>query len=198
MNGPPSSYIWPHLVRKAQHLYPTMCKHTASERLCTYIRPHPVRKAQHLQSTILKSTASTRLSTYKPTMHEAPHRKGLSTYKLTMHEAPHRKGLCAYKLTMHEVSHWNGHALTSDHVTLHPTVISEWPSVPDWVFLVTNQVPPFQEWHSALISDHVETNPRVTSEWLNTYIQPHPVRKALHLHSTMCKHIASKRLSVLA
>ena len=28
-------------------------------------------------------------------------------------------------------SHQNGHALTSDHVRQHPTVISEWTSVPD-------------------------------------------------------------------
>ena len=43
-------------------------------------------------------------------------------------------------------------------------------SAPRWVFLVTNQVPPFQEWHSALISVHVETNSTVTSEWLSTHI----------------------------
>ena len=28
-------------------------------------------------------------------------------------------------------SHQNGHTLTSDHVRLHPTVISEWPLVLD-------------------------------------------------------------------
>ena len=43
----------------------------------------------------------------------------------------------------------------------------KWPLVPDWAFLVTDQVPPFQEWHSTLTSDHVGTNPIVTSEWLS-------------------------------
>ena len=40
----------------------------------------------------------------------------------------------------------NGHALTSDHVRLHLTIVSERPSVLDQVFLVTDQAPPFQEW----------------------------------------------------
>ena len=43
-------------------------------------------------------------------------------------------------------SHQNGHALISYHVRTHLTVISEWPSVLDQVFLVTEQAPPFQEW----------------------------------------------------
>ena len=64
----------------------------------------------------------------------------------------------------------NGHVLTSDHLRLHIIVILERPLVLDRVFLVTDQEPPFQEWHSMLISDHVGTNPIVTSEWLNTHI----------------------------
>ena len=37
-----------------------------------------------------------------------------------------------------------------------------------WVFLVTDQVPPFREWPSALISDHVGTHPSITSKWPST------------------------------
>ena len=58
-----------------------------------------------------------------------------------------------------------GFALTSNHVGTNPTITSEWPLVPDRDFLVTEQVPPFQEWHSTLISDHVGTNPTVISKW---------------------------------
>ena len=63
-----------------------------------------------------------------------------------------------------------GSALTSDHVGTNPTVTSEWPSVLEWDFLITAQVPPFQEWNSVLISDHVGNNPTVTSEWLSAHI----------------------------
>ena len=69
---------------------------------------------------------------------------------------------------------WHGRNQSSHHdrmaQPLHLTYSSEWLSVPDWVFLVTNQVPPFQEWHSSLIYDHVGTNPTGTSEWINTHI----------------------------
>ena len=65
---------------------------------------------------------------------------------------------------------FKGRALTSDQVGTNPTVISECPSVPDQVFLVIDQEPPFQEWHLALTSDHVGTNPTVTSEWLSNHI----------------------------
>ena len=37
-------------------------------------------------------------------------------------------------------------------------------------YLVTDQVPPFQEWHSVLTFDNVGTNPTVTSEWIRTHI----------------------------
>ena len=43
-----------------------------------------------------------------------------------------------------------GSALTSDHVGTNPTVTSEWPSVPNWAFLVTDQVPPFKEWQQPI------------------------------------------------
>ena len=70
-------------------------------------------------------------------------------------------------------------ALIFDHVETNPTVISKWPSVPNWAFLVTDQVPPFKEWQlikweripqshengHALISDHVKTHPTIISEW---------------------------------
>ena len=115
----------------AQHLYPTMCKHTASERLYNYMKPHHIRKARHLQSTMLESTALKGLNTYNSTMHEAPHRKGLSTYNLTMHEALHQKGLYTYNLAMHKASHQKGHALTSDHGGTNPTIESKWPPVLD-------------------------------------------------------------------
>ena len=42
-------------------------------------------------------------------------------------------------------SHQNGHALISDHVRTHLTVISEWPSVLNQVFPVIDQAPPFKE-----------------------------------------------------
>ena len=42
-------------------------------------------------------------------------------------------------------SHQNGHALTSDHVRLHLTIVLERPSFLDQIFLVTDQAPPFQE-----------------------------------------------------
>ena len=65
----------------------------------------------------------------------------------------------------------NGPALTSDHVRTHPTVISEWPPVPDWAFMVIDQVPPLsQRMASAIISDQVGTNPSITSEWPCTHI----------------------------
>ena len=67
-------------------------------------------------------------------------------------------------------SHQNGRTLISDHVRRHPTIILEWPLDPDWVFLVTDEVPPFKEWQSSPISDHVGTNPTVTSEWISTHI----------------------------
>ena len=63
-----------------------------------------------------------------------------------------------------------GLALTSDHVRIHLTVVLERPSFPDQEFLVTDQEPPFQEWHSALTSDHVGTNPTITLKWLSTDI----------------------------
>ena len=47
-------------------------------------------------------------------------------------------------------SHHYGHALTSDHVRLHLTIISERPSVLDQVLLVTHQEAPFQEWQYPL------------------------------------------------
>ena len=56
---------------------------------------------------------------------------------------------------------------------------------PRWVFLVTDQVPPFQEWHLALTYDHVGTNPIVTSEWISTHIWHVRNQMAQPLHLTM-------------
>ena len=78
-------------------------------------------------------------------------------------------------------SHQNGHALRSDHVRLHLTVVSERPLVLDRVFLVTDQEPPLQEWQLplhlsysteflALISYMEGTNPLTMTEWLSPYI----------------------------
>ena len=82
-----------------RHLYPTMCKHTALERLCTYIWPclkiphwkgsrlivnhawkHHIEKDQHLQLTMLKSTASKGLYTYIWPCSKAPHWKGMHSH----------------------------------------------------------------------------------------------------------------------
>ena len=58
-------------------------------------------------------------------------------------------------------------------------------------YLVTDQAPPFQEWHSMLTSIHVGTNPIFTSEWLSTHIwhgrnqSSHHDRMAEPLHLTM-------------
>ena len=57
-----------------------------------------------------------------------------------------------------------GLALTSNQVGTNPTVILEWPSIPNQVFLVTDQAPPFQEWHSMPTFDHVGSIPKITSE----------------------------------
>ena len=121
-----------------------------SERLCTYIRP--CSKTSHRKGTQSQTKDSWKLTRC---LH-SPREWNQSLYLIKWEHIPQ--------------SHQNGHALTSDHVILHPTVISEWPSVPDWVFLVIDQLPPFQEWNSTLISDHVGTNPTVTSEWFSAHI----------------------------
>ena len=155
----------------AHHLYLTMCEHTASEGLSTYIWPcsktlhwkgsaltfdhvwkHHIEKARHLHSTIFKSTAS--------------------------------KGICTYIRPCSKTPHWKGSTLIFDHVrkhcieralhlhsTMFKNIASEGLSVPDWGFLVTDQVPPFsQRMESTLISDQVGTHPSITSEWPYTYI----------------------------
>ena len=74
----------------------------------------------------------------------------------------------------------------------NPLTVSEWLSILDWGFLVTNQVPPFKEWQHplylikwehiqhhvrkacpALTSDHVGSNPIITSERPSTHIHQH-------------------------
>ena len=112
-----------HSKNGIQHLYSTMCKHIASEGLCTYIQP------------------------------------------------------CS------KTQQWKGFTLTSDdvrkhrigrdlhlHLTMFKNTASKGISVPDWGFLVIDQVPPFRESHSTLIFYHVGTNPTITSEWLSTHI----------------------------
>ena len=119
--------------------------------------------------------------------HLLPSVKSLKYYRLWKGSA-----LTSTSMIGHNYYHlWKGTALTSNHVGTNPIVILEWPSSLGWGFLVTNQVPPFQEWHSALISDHVGTNPTVTSEWLSTHIwhgrnqSSHHDRMAQPLHLTM-------------
>ena len=46
--------------------------------------------------------------------------------------------------------------ITYSHIRMAPS--------PRLSYLVTNQAPPFPEWHSVLTSDHVGTNPTVTSD----------------------------------
>ena len=79
----------------AQHLYPTMWKHTASEGICTYIRPcvntshqkgsaltsdhvrtHCVGRALHLHPTMFKNTALEGLHTYIWPCLKTLHQKG--------------------------------------------------------------------------------------------------------------------------
>ena len=102
-------------------------------------------------------------------------------------------------------SHQNGSTLTSDHVRthhierdlhLHSTMCehtaSKGLSVPDWGFLVTDQVPPFsQRMASALISDQVGTHPSITLEWSWTHIWS--CKTTSHSHIRMA---LSPRLSI--
>ena len=78
---------------------------------------------------------------------------------------------------------WSCRNQSYSHIRMAPS--------PRLSYLVTDQAPPFLEWHSMLTSDHVGTNPTVTSEWLNTHIwhgrnrsSPHD-RMAHPLHLTM-------------
>ena len=76
---------------------------------------------------------------------------------------------------------WHGRNQSSHHDRMaqplyltmertNPLTMLEWHSALGWVFLVTDQVPPFREWNSMLIYDHVRTHITVTSEWLSTHI----------------------------
>ena len=62
------------------------------------------------------------------------------------------------------------------HMTMegtNPLTMSEWLSVPNWGFLVTDQVPPFSHrMASALTSDHGRAQPAPMLEWPNPYIWP--------------------------
>ena len=78
---------------------------------------------------------------------------------------------------------WSCRNQSYSHIRMAPS--------PRLSYLVTEQVPPFQEWHSVLISDHVWTNPTVISEWISTYIwhvrnnSSHHDRMDQPLHLTM-------------
>ena len=151
----PSTHIWPcgntshNLIRKAQHSHPL----TNVEKASTLTLGHA-----RNQSSMSKVSALTS---------ENQCQKGSALiFDHARNQSFMPKGLCTY--IWQPMS--EGRALTSDHVGTNPIVTSEWLSVSGWAFLVTNQVPPFQEWNSVLISDHVGTNPTVTSEWLNTHI----------------------------
>ena len=54
---------------------------------------------------------------------------------------------------------------------LNPLTMSKGHSVPDWGFLITDQVPPFSQiMETTLIFDQVGTHPSITSEWPCTHI----------------------------
>ena len=129
----------------AQHLYPTMCEHTALEGLITYIRP------------CLKT----------------PHRKdSASTFDYAQKHH--------IKRDLHL------------HSTMFENTASKGLSVPDWGFLVTNQVPPFsQRMASTLISNQVGTHPLITLEWPCTHIWSYKTTSHSHI-----KMALSPRLSI--
>ena len=83
--GTPSTHIWPHFVRKAQHSHLTMCKHIVPKWIITYIWPHLIRKDLHLHlnSSCQKGFAITsdlilleRLCTYIQPCSKTSHQKG--------------------------------------------------------------------------------------------------------------------------
>ena len=87
-------------------------------------------------------------------------------------------------------SHQNGSALTYDHVGIDPTVTSEWISALGWVFLVTDQVPPFSQrmafstyiWSCGNTShNHI----RIFMHWSCGNTTHNHIRVSLHLHLTM-------------
>ena len=95
-----------------------------SERLCTYIRPWE----EPIQSYMLK-VIGTYISPCEEKIHHV--KRDLHLHLIMWEHIPK--------------SHHNGSTLISDHVGTHPSITSEWPSAPDWVFLVTDQVSPFSQ-----------------------------------------------------
>ena len=152
-----------------------------SERICNYIWPHLVRKALHLHSTMLKNIAS----------------KGLLVLDW------------GFLVTdqVHPFSQRMASSLISDQVVTHPSITSKWPCTHIWSckttsyshikmapspilsYLVTDQLPPFQEWHLVLTSDHLGTNPIVTSKWLSTHIWHARNQSSHHDIMAQCLHL---------
>ena len=150
--------------RPAQHWHLTMRgTHPTymSERICTYIWPCE----EHIHHTCQKGSALTfdharnqsninvrkgfSLTSAHARNQSNIHVKRLCSYIWPWEEPIQHtcsKGLCTYIYPCEEpIQHacQKGSTLTYDHVGTNPTVTSKWPSVPDWAFLVIDQVPPF-------------------------------------------------------
>ena len=172
----------------AQHLYPTMCEHIASEGLCSYIWPclktlhwkgsalifdhvrkHRIKRALHLHLTMCKHTAS----------------KGLTVPDL------------GFLVTdqVPPLSQRMASTLISDQVGTHPSITSEWPCTHIWSCKTTS--------HSHI---RMALSPKLSipSNWpgasiqrmaFSTYIWScgntslNHTRMALHLYLIMWEHI---------
>ena len=134
----PGTHIWPCVKKLHQNGLALISDH---------VWTHRIEKDLHLYPTMFENTTSEGLSTYSRPCLKAPHQKGSA---LTFDHA--RKHCIERALHL--------------HLTMLESIASKGLSVPDWGFLLTDQVPPFsQRMASALIFDQVGTNPSITSEW---------------------------------
>ena len=155
----PNTHIWPcgntshNPIRKAQHSHLStnvekdQNLHSAmrgTNRPCWKdLHLHMttnVRKAQHLYLTMQGTNPSCRKGSALTSDNQCQKGSALTSTMegsnpLTMIEW--KQPLYLIKWEHIPQSHQNGHALTSDHVRLHLTIVSERPSVLDQVFLVT-------------------------------------------------------------
>ena len=161
-------------VRKALHLHLTMWVTNPtymSKRICTYILPCK----EPIQHTCSKGLCTYICTCEEPIQHACQKDSALTSAHGRNQSNMHVRRACTHI--------WSCRNQSYIHIRMAP--------IPRLSYLVTDQVPPFQEWNSVLISDHVGTNPTITSEWLSTHIwhgrnqYSHHDRMAQPLHLTM-------------
>ena len=142
----PSTHIWPcgntshNLLKKDQHSHLTTNVRKAQDLHSTIRGTNPpcqkdlhlhlttnVRKAQHLYSTMQGTNPSCQKGSALTSNNQCQKGSAL-IFNHARNQSFMSKGLCTY--IWQPMS--EGLALTFDHVGTNPTVISEWPPVPDW------------------------------------------------------------------